>query len=103
MRTQWKPLLGARTTGVALEKQNANETSESNRSQSRPPAPARAVEPLPRLTLRLDEVAKSLGVSRRLLEKQRSAGQFPKPDLQMGKAPLWQPETIRKWIEAGGR
>jgi predicted DNA-binding transcriptional regulator AlpA len=56
-----------------------------------------------RLTLRLDELAASLGVSRRSIERERSAGRFPPPDLTIGRMPLWRPETIRAWIEGGGR
>ncbi len=59
--------------------------------------------PLDRLALRLDELAGSLGISRRTLERERSAGRFPPPDLKIGKAPLWKPETIRRWIDGGGR
>lgn len=60
-----------------------------------PPAPAR-------LTWRLSEIAKALGVSRRTIERERSAGRFPPPDLHIGKAPLWRPESIRRWVERGG-
>ncbi|WP_169981226.1 helix-turn-helix transcriptional regulator [Tautonia rosea] len=55
-----------------------------------------------RLAYRLDELAEALGVSRRTLERLRSAGRFPKPDRVVGRMPLWAPETIRKWIEGGG-
>lgn len=61
-------------------------------------------EPAPRerLTFRLDELAAALGLSRRTIERERSAGRFPRPDLTVGKMPLWRPETIREWIEGGG-
>ena len=60
--------------------------------------------PIPeRLTWRLSDVAKALGVSRRTIERERSAGRFPPPDLHIGKAPLWRPRTIREWVEGGGR
>lgn len=55
-----------------------------------------------RLAYRLDDVAAALGMSRRTLERERSAGRFPRPDLHIGKAPLWRPETIREWVERGG-
>ena len=55
----------------------------------------------PRMALRLDEVAEAIGVSRRVLERERSAGRMPKPDLRIGKMPLWRPETIRQWIGEG--
>jgi predicted DNA-binding transcriptional regulator AlpA len=55
--------------------------------------------PSSRLTLRLGELANALGVSRRAIERERSAGRFPKPDLTVGRMPLWRPETIRAWID----
>lgn len=60
-----------------------------------PAAPAR-------LVYRLDDLVELLGVSRRTLERERSAGRFPRPDLQIGKAPLWKPATIQAWVDAGG-
>ncbi len=62
-----------------------------------------AAPPPGRLALRLDELAASLGISRRTLERERSAGRFPPPDLHIGKCPLWRPETVRRWIDGGGR
>jgi predicted DNA-binding transcriptional regulator AlpA len=56
--------------------------------------------PVERLTYRIDEVADSLGMSRRAIERERSAGRFPAPDLHIGKAPLWRPETIRDWLDS---
>jgi len=55
-----------------------------------------------RLTFRLDEVAAALGVSRRTIERERSAGRFPRPDLRIGKSPLWTRETLVRWIAEGG-
>jgi hypothetical protein len=69
-----------------------------------PDGVVRVSEPLGRLTYRLGEVARSLGVSRRTLERERSAGRFPPPDLTIGKAPLWTRETLVRWVgEGGGR
>jgi hypothetical protein len=59
--------------------------------------------PVPRLAYRLDDLAAALNMSRRALERERSAGRLPKPDLHIGRAPLWKPETIRAWLERGGR
>jgi predicted DNA-binding transcriptional regulator AlpA len=58
-----------------------------------------------RLTLRIDELAKALGVSRRAIERERSAGRFPDPDLSIGKMPLWCVESFREWMaqQAQGR
>jgi hypothetical protein len=58
------------------------------------------VEPM---AYRLDELAAGLGVSRRVLERERAAGRLPKPDLYIGRMPLYRPETIRAWLERGGR
>ncbi len=58
------------------------------------------VEPM---ALRLDELANAVGVSRRALERERAAGRLPKPDLHIGKMPLWRVETIRGWLERGDR
>jgi predicted DNA-binding transcriptional regulator AlpA len=66
-------------------------------------APVSLVTLADRLALRLDEVARALGVSRRAIERERSAGRFPAPDLLIGRMPLWKPETIRQWVERGGR
>jgi hypothetical protein len=43
-----------------------------------------------------------LNCCRRLVERMRSAGKIPKPDIKIGKMPRWKPETIRRWIERGG-
>jgi len=56
-----------------------------------------------RLTLRIEELAAAIGVSRRALERELSAGRFPKPDLRIGKMPLWRIDTIQDWLETGGR
>lgn len=62
---------------------------------SKAQAPA-VLEPL----LSIVEVAKLLGVSKRLIERDRAAGKFPRQDLTIGKLPRWKPETIRAWIES---
>jgi hypothetical protein len=59
--------------------------------------------PVDRMTLRLDELAAALGVSRRVIERERSAGRLPAPDLVIGKMPLWRVDTVRAWLERGGR
>jgi predicted DNA-binding transcriptional regulator AlpA len=56
--------------------------------------------PVERLALRIDEVSDALGMSRRAIERERSAGRFPTPDLHIGKAPLWRPATIRGWLDS---
>jgi predicted DNA-binding transcriptional regulator AlpA len=56
-----------------------------------------------RLALRLEDVSRALGVSRRAIERERSAGRFPAPDRHIGRMPVWKPETIRRWLDGGGR
>lgn len=70
-----------------------------------PPDPtAEAGRPkVDRMALRLEEVALTLGVSRRAIERERSAGRMPKPDRTIGRMPLWRVETIRAWMEGGSR
>jgi predicted DNA-binding transcriptional regulator AlpA len=65
---------------------------------SPPPNAGHIIEPL----LSIDDLAAILSCSRRLIERMRSAGRLPKPDIKIGKMPRWRPETIRRWIEGGG-
>jgi predicted DNA-binding transcriptional regulator AlpA len=51
-----------------------------------------------RIALRLDEVAEAVGLSRRTIERERSAGRFPKPDRVVGKVSLWSVETVKAWV-----
>ncbi len=69
---------------------------------SRPAAHDRATAPPGRLALRLDEIADSLGVSRRTLERLRSAGRFPAPDRVVNRMALWRPATVDAWLSQGG-
>jgi predicted DNA-binding transcriptional regulator AlpA len=76
---------------------------------SRPPtiseAPAstgRPDGPPTRLAYRKADLSAALGISERTIERELSAGRFPRPDLHIGKMPLWTPETIRAWVESGG-
>lgn len=56
-----------------------------------------------RLTYRIEDLVDALGVSRRFLERTGAAGRLPKPDMRIGKVPLWRVETIRSWLDKGGR
>jgi hypothetical protein len=49
------------------------------------------------------DLVRVLNASRRTIERLRSAGKLPKPDLFLNKMPRWRPETIRAWIERGGQ
>ena len=77
----------------------------STRQDPRPAAakPGRTlptgIEPM----LHIDDLAALLSCSRRLVERMRSAGKVPKPDIHVGKCPRWKPATIRAWIDRGGK
>jgi predicted DNA-binding transcriptional regulator AlpA len=68
-------------------------------SPKRPSNPPVGLEPL----FSIDDVARTLSISRRGVERLRSSGKFPPPDLLVGKLPRWKPSTIRGWIERGGK
>lgn len=57
-------------------------------------APAPALEPL----LGVNDVADLLSIGRRTVERMRSAGKLPRPDLHVGRLPRWQTATIRGWL-----
>jgi hypothetical protein len=47
---------------------------------------------------------KILSVSQATFERLRRAGRIPDPDLFLGKGlARWKPETVRRWIEGGGK
>jgi predicted DNA-binding transcriptional regulator AlpA len=48
------------------------------------------------------EIATTLGVSVRLLERLISGGRFPAPDVVFCRLPRWRSQTVRGWIEQGG-
>jgi len=58
-----------------------------------------SIEPM----LHIDDLAALLSCSRRLVERMRSAGKVPEPDIHVGRCPRWKPATIRAWIERGGK
>jgi hypothetical protein len=64
-----------------------------------PPGAGHIIEPM----LSIDDLAAILSCSRRLIERMRTAGRVPQPDLHVGRMPRWRPETIRRWIAEGGR
>jgi predicted DNA-binding transcriptional regulator AlpA len=68
------------------------------------PFPARPAEPKPlEELLSVNDLARLFKGSRRTIERMRASGKLPPPDLRVGKLPRWKPETIREWIERGGR
>jgi predicted DNA-binding transcriptional regulator AlpA len=67
------------------------------------PSPSRPTLPADRLAFRADELADLLGISRRALDRERSAGAFPQPDRIIGKMPLWSRETVLIWLKEGAK
>lgn len=57
-----------------------------------------AIAPILEPMLGVDDIAAALAVGRRTVERMRSSGRFPKPDLYAGRLPRWQAATIRAWL-----
>jgi hypothetical protein len=58
------------------------------------------IEPL---ALRPEDLEAAIGVDERTIQRWRSSGKFPKPDIKHGRTLLWRIETVRGWLERGGR
>jgi predicted DNA-binding transcriptional regulator AlpA len=52
-----------------------------------------------RLLWSLDEIRSLTGLSRRTLERERSSGRFPQPDVRVGRRALYRPQTVRDWLD----
>jgi predicted DNA-binding transcriptional regulator AlpA len=50
-----------------------------------------------RLTLRANELEASLGLSKRLIQKEVSAGRFPRP-VKIGRVSVWPVEVVREFL-----
>jgi excisionase family DNA binding protein len=59
--------------------------------------PVGGIEPL----LSMDEIASLLGVTRRAVERLRSTGALPRPDVKVGRCLRWKSATVREWIDSG--
>jgi hypothetical protein len=68
---------------------------ESHQADNRP-----RIEPL---ALRPQDLAAAIGVDERTIQRWRSSGRFPPPDIKHSRTLLWRVETIRQWLERGGR
>lgn len=42
------------------------------------------------------------GLGRSTIERLKSSGRLPRPDLTVCRSPRWKAQTIRRWIEEGG-
>jgi hypothetical protein len=64
------------------------------------PSPVPAESPVvPRLLWGWPEVTKATGIPKRTLQKELSAGRFPKPTRPVGRRPYWDPRVITRWAE----
>jgi predicted DNA-binding transcriptional regulator AlpA len=62
---------------------------------------AERIATVERLTYRIDDIGTAIGVSRRTVEGLRSSGRLPRPDITIGRMPLWLRETIHAWLAQG--
>lgn len=46
------------------------------------------------------DICVALSIGERMLAEWRSRGQFPAPDLHLGKLPRWRSSTFNAWLEA---
>jgi predicted DNA-binding transcriptional regulator AlpA len=61
-------------------------------------APRDPAIPSNRIAWRMADLTALTGLSRRMIERERSAGRFPAPDRFVGRCPLWRPETVDAWL-----
>jgi predicted DNA-binding transcriptional regulator AlpA len=53
--------------------------------------------------LKVNDVTTLARISRRELDRMRSAGAFPAPDVWIGvRSPRWKAETFEAWVAKGG-
>ena len=62
-------------------------------------APAIPIQPL----VTKDDLEAILRVDKRTIDRMRSSGKLPKPDVMISRFPRWRVETIRGWLERGGK
>jgi excisionase family DNA binding protein len=60
------------------------------------PRLADALEPL----VTIEDWCDLLRCGRRTIERMRSAGRLPRPDLHVGRLPRWRADTAREWLES---
>jgi hypothetical protein len=65
--------------------------------------PPEADPPLSDRLWSIDDIAAYLNVSRRGVERLKSAGRLPRPTVVIGRLPRYAPAEIIAWAERGGR
>jgi predicted DNA-binding transcriptional regulator AlpA len=53
-----------------------------------------------RLLWSWDDIAALTGLSRRLLEREVSAGRMPPPDVRIGRRACFRPATVTAWLDS---
>jgi predicted DNA-binding transcriptional regulator AlpA len=53
-------------------------------------------------TYRRKAIASVLSICVRTLDRMISSGNFPKPDIKIGKHPIWKRATVERWMDSGG-
>jgi predicted DNA-binding transcriptional regulator AlpA len=66
-----------------------------------PEAPVTA--PITPLLWGWPQIVEATNVPRRTLEREISAGRFPKPVRHVGRRPYWLPSDVIAWAKGGGR
>jgi hypothetical protein len=51
----------------------------------------------------IDDIGVYLDVSRRAVERLKSAGRLPRPTVVIGRMPRWEAQSIWDWARRGGR
>jgi predicted DNA-binding transcriptional regulator AlpA len=64
------------------------------------PMAANTVPIRDRLLWGWDDIAALTGLSRRLLEREVSAGRMPPPDVRIGRRARYRPATITGWLDS---
>lgn len=87
---------------MSTSKVEASERSVSGSSTRKPASLSFSPPTIPPL-MSIGDVALILKISRRGVERFRSSGKFPRPDIQVGRLPRWKQKTVSDWIEKGGQ
>jgi predicted DNA-binding transcriptional regulator AlpA len=78
-------------------------TPENVFADTNPTKQPLAVSTVGRLVWGWPEILQAVPICRRTIEREISAGRFPKPVVHCGRRPFWRPEDVRAWAEGGGK
>jgi predicted DNA-binding transcriptional regulator AlpA len=67
------------------------------------PAPAATTQNVPHFLWGWHEIITTTGIPRRTLEREITAGRFPRPVRRVGRRPYWKPDDVCRWAEGGCR